>query len=75
MCSIIEQLNLIPDRDIFVPFHIWFAHYKNDIINIFAIFKEQLHDVQNFDVKKLDTQEMLKKFARFLYNSSSKVLK
>ena len=75
MSTVFEQLGLIPDRDIFVPFPIWFEHYKNDIVNIFALFKEQLHNVEFFDVKKLDSLEKLKKFARLLYNSSSKVLK
>ena len=76
MCSIFEQLGLIADTEVFIPFDIWFKHYKNDIINIFAFFKEELHDVHPFSekLKILDNDKTLKKFAKFIYKSSSKVL-
>lgn len=75
--NVCEQLNLIPERDVFIPFDIWYQHYKNDIFNIFAFFKERLHDVQPFsdNLKNLDSEKTLKKFATFLYHLSSKVLK
>jgi hypothetical protein len=75
MTSISEQLNYIPHKAVDTPFEMWFSHYRKHIIEIFAIFKEKLYDVYPFTEKDMDSQEMLKNFAKNLYKSSSGVIK
>jgi hypothetical protein len=73
--SVAESLGIIPDREINVPFKIWFENYKNDVAYIYSVFEDKLHDVYPFTEKKFSNDKMFKKFAVMLYKSSSKVIK
>jgi hypothetical protein len=73
--TIAESLGIIPDREINVPFSLWFENYKNHIINIFSFFEDKLCDVYPFSEKKFSDEGFFKKFALMLYKSSSKVIK
>ena len=73
--TIAKKLGIIPDRDGNSTFDTWFHHYSTDLQNIFNIFLNVLQDVYPFCNTPFETNDMFKKFALFLYKSSSKILK
>lgn len=73
--TIAESLGIIPDRQINVPFKIWFEHYSKDVLYLFSLFEDKLYDVSPFTEKNFSDEIMIKKFALMLYKSSSKVIK
>jgi hypothetical protein len=73
--TVAESLGIVPDREINVPFKIWFEHYKNDLRFIYGLFEDQLCDVYPFTEKKFSDEAMFKTFALMLYKNSSKVIK
>uniref|UniRef100_A0A6C0KQ93 Uncharacterized protein n=1 Tax=viral metagenome TaxID=1070528 RepID=A0A6C0KQ93_9ZZZZ len=73
--SVAESLGIIPNREINVPFKIWFDYYKNDISHIYELVEDKLYDVYPFTEKKFSDEKMFKKFALMLYKSSSKMIK
>ena len=76
MYTIARKNNHIPHRPMNIPFDIWFDHYKHNLIDLFAIFKEQLHDVHPFcENQNLDMEKTFKKFSNLIYKNSSGVIK
>jgi hypothetical protein len=75
MTTVYDRLNYVPYRAVEVPFEIWFRHYKDHILNIFAFFKESLYNVYPFSEKNLDSERSLRKFGEMVYKNSSGVIK
>lgn len=73
--TVFNQLGLLPEKPKGTSFYRWFNHYKSHLIQLFDIFKEQLHDVFPFSEKDLESKELLLKFSLLVYKNSSGVLK